>query len=62
MRLPPELLTLPYKEMRERVLLTAERDYIKGLLERHGRNVSAAAETAGLNRTYLYRLVAKHGL
>jgi two-component system, NtrC family, response regulator GlrR len=62
MRLPPDLLALPYKEMRERVLLAAERDYIKGLLERHERNISAAAETAGLNRTYLYRLVAKHGL
>jgi two-component system, NtrC family, response regulator GlrR len=62
MRLPAELLALPYKEMRERVLLNAERDYIKGLLERHDRNISAAAETAGLNRTYLYRLVAKHGL
>ena len=44
------------------MLLTAERHYIKGLLERHERNISAAAETAGLNRTYLYRLVAKHGL
>jgi two-component system, NtrC family, response regulator GlrR len=62
MRLPSELLALPYKEMRERVMLNAERDYIKGLLERHDRNISAAAETAGLNRTYLYRLVAKHGL
>jgi two-component system, NtrC family, response regulator GlrR len=62
LRLPPELLTLPYKEMRERVLLAAERDYIKGLLDRHDRNISEAAESAGLNRTYLYRLVAKHGL
>ena len=62
MRLPSELLALPYKEMRERVMLNAEREYIKGLLERHDRNISAAAETAGLNRTYLYRLVAKHGL
>jgi two-component system, NtrC family, response regulator GlrR len=62
MRLPPALLALPYKEMREQVLLAAERDYIKGLLARHDRDISAAAETAGLNRTYLYRLVAKHGL
>jgi transcriptional regulator with PAS, ATPase and Fis domain len=61
-RLPAALLTLPYKEVRERALLAIERDYVKGLLERHDRNISAAAEAAGLNRTYLYRLVAKHGL
>jgi two-component system response regulator GlrR len=62
MRLPPAWLTLPYRDMRERVLQAAERDYIKALLERHERNISLAAETAGLNRTSLYRLVAKHGL
>jgi DNA-binding NtrC family response regulator len=61
-RLPAALLTLPYKEVRERALLAIERDYVKGLLERHDRNISEAAEAAGLNRTYLYRLVAKHGL
>jgi transcriptional regulator with PAS, ATPase and Fis domain len=61
-RFPPALLTLPYKEMRERVLLAAERDYVEALLARHDRDVSAAAEAAGLNRTYLYRLVAKHRL
>ena len=26
------------------------------------RNVSAAAESAGLDRTYVYRLIRKHGL
>jgi two-component system, NtrC family, response regulator GlrR len=61
-RFPPALLALPYKEMRERVLLAAERDYVEALLARHDRDVSAAAEAAGLNRTYLYRLVAKHRL
>jgi DNA-binding NtrC family response regulator len=62
LRLPPAVLTLPYRDMRERVLQAAEREYIKALLERHGRNIAAAAETAGLNRTSLYRLVSKHGL
>jgi two-component system, NtrC family, response regulator GlrR len=61
-RFPPALLALPYKEMRERVLLAAEREYIEALLAHHDRDVSAAAETAGLNRTYLYKLVAKHRL
>jgi len=59
---PPALLALPYKEMRERVLLAAEREYVEALLVRHDRDVSAAAEAAGLNRTYLYRLVARHRL
>ncbi len=58
----PALLALPYKEMRERVLLAAEREYVEALLARHDRDVSAAAEAAGLNRTYLYRLVARHRL
>jgi two-component system, NtrC family, response regulator GlrR len=62
LQFPPALLALPYKEMRERVLLAAERDYLARLLERHGRDIAAAAESAGLNRTYLYRLVAKHRL
>jgi two-component system, NtrC family, response regulator GlrR len=61
-RFPPALLALPYKEMRERVLLAAEREYVEALLARHGRDVSVAAEAAGLNRAYLYRLVAKHRL
>jgi transcriptional regulator with PAS, ATPase and Fis domain len=59
---PPALLALPYKEMRERVLLAAERAYVEALLARHERDVSAAAAAAGLNRTYLYRLVARHRL
>ena len=62
MRLPRALLTLPYREMREQVLQAAERDYLEALLERHDRNISDAAEASGLNRTSLYRLVAKHGL
>ena len=59
---PPALLSAPYKEMREQVLLAAEWAYVEALLARHDRDVSAAAEAAGLNRTYLYRLIAKHGL
>ena len=62
LRLPPEMCALPYKEVRERALNAIERDYVKGLLVRHDRNISAAAEAAGLNRGYLYRLVSKHGL
>jgi len=52
----------PFKEFRERWIDHGEREYVTRLLERHGRNVAAAAESAGVDRTYLYRLIRKHGL
>jgi DNA-binding NtrC family response regulator len=52
----------PFKEFRERWIDHGEREYLRRLLERHGRNVPAAAESAGLDRTYVYRLIRKHGL
>jgi transcriptional regulator with GAF, ATPase, and Fis domain len=52
----------PFKDFRERWIDQGERDYVKRLLDRHRRNVAAAAEEAGLDRTYLYRLIRKHGL
>ncbi|HXI29294.1 MAG TPA: sigma-54 dependent transcriptional regulator, partial [Vicinamibacterales bacterium] len=52
----------PFKEFRERWIDQGEREYLQRLLERHGRNVPAAAEEAGLDRTYVYRLIRKHGL
>ena len=42
--------------------ITASANISRRLLERHGRNVSAAADAAGLDRTYVYRLIRKHGL
>jgi transcriptional regulator with GAF, ATPase, and Fis domain len=52
----------PFKEFRERWIDHGEREYLRRLLEHHGRNVPAAAEAAGLDRTYVYRLIRKHGL
>jgi len=52
----------PFKEFRERWIDHGEREYLRRLLERHERNVPAAAEEAGLDRTYVYRLIRKHGL
>jgi transcriptional regulator with GAF, ATPase, and Fis domain len=52
----------PFKDFRERWIDHGEREYVSRLLERHGRNVAAAAESAGVDRTYLYRLIRKHGL
>jgi two-component system, NtrC family, response regulator GlrR len=52
----------PFKEFRERWIDQGEREYLQRLLDRHGRNVPAASEAAGLDRTYVYRLIRKHGL
>jgi DNA-binding NtrC family response regulator len=52
----------PFKEFRERWIDHGERQYLRRLLERHDRDVAAAAEAAGVDRTYVYRLIRKHGL
>jgi two-component system response regulator GlrR len=52
----------PFKDFRECWIDRGEREYVGRLLDRHGRNVALAAEEAGLDRTYLYRLIRKHGL
>ena len=57
----PVAFDQPFKEFRERWIDHGEREYLQRLLERHGRNVPAAAEAAGLDRTYVYRLIRKHG-
>jgi DNA-binding NtrC family response regulator len=40
----------------------AEREYLQRLMIRHGGQVADAAQHAGINRTYFYRLLRKHGL
>lgn len=55
-------LDRPLKEQREAWLTRLEVEYLKGLLARHGGNVTRVAEAAGIDRTYVHRLVKKHGL
>jgi two-component system response regulator GlrR len=52
----------PLREAREAWMDAFEREYLQQLLDRHGRNVAAAAQDANVHRTYLYRLIMKHGL
>jgi transcriptional regulator with GAF, ATPase, and Fis domain len=61
-RLSREMLELPLRELRERVVDGVEREYFAHLLERCHRNVAKGAALAGLNRTYVYRLMAKYRL
>lgn len=55
-------LDRPLKEQREAWLTRLEVEYLRGLLARHGGNVTRVAEAAGIDRTYVHRLVKKHGL
>jgi DNA-binding NtrC family response regulator len=57
-----ESLDQPYKEARARVLAEFERAYLERLLARAGKNVSRAAREAGLDRTHLGQLLARHKL
>jgi transcriptional regulator with GAF, ATPase, and Fis domain len=60
---PPNIdVALLFKDVRERWLDYLEREYIRRLLAHHGRNVAAAAQAAGLDRTYVYKLIRKHDL
>jgi transcriptional regulator with GAF, ATPase, and Fis domain len=52
----------PFKELREAYNDHLEREYFGGLVRKLGRNVTAIAEAAGLDRTYVNRLLRKHDL
>ncbi|MDF2692196.1 MAG: Response regulator of zinc sigma-54-dependent two-component system [Labilithrix sp.] len=51
-----------FKEFRERWIDLGEREYLRRLMLRTNRSSSAASREAGLERTYLYRLIKKHGV
>ncbi|MFK7989872.1 MAG: sigma 54-interacting transcriptional regulator [Sandaracinaceae bacterium] len=61
-RLPGVDLDEPFKVARDRVLAHLERNYLEGLLARNHWNVSAVAEAMSLDRSYVHRLIKKHGL
>jgi transcriptional regulator with GAF, ATPase, and Fis domain len=53
---------VPYSAARRRALDAFERFYVKALLEFHKGKVSEAAESAGIDRVHLYRLIKRHRL
>jgi transcriptional regulator with PAS, ATPase and Fis domain len=59
---PPVRITEPFKEIRERWLARLEIEYLQRALEHHGGSVQAVADASGLDRSYVYRLILKHGL
>lgn len=56
-RLDPDVLKLPFRDAKERVLHMFHRQYIRSLLSASGGNVSRAADAAGIQRQYLHRLM-----
>jgi two-component system, NtrC family, response regulator GlrR len=54
--------SVPFKAERARWTRSFETRYLSALLLAHGGNVTTAARAAGLDRTYFYRLLWRHGL
>jgi transcriptional regulator with GAF, ATPase, and Fis domain len=52
----------PLREAREQLVERFEREYLRQMLERHAGNVPAAARSAGVDKTYIYRLLRRHRL
>jgi Nif-specific regulatory protein/two-component system response regulator HydG len=50
------------ERVREAAVARAEREFLIGLLAQSEGNVSQASRDSGIHRTYLQRLVGKHGL
>jgi DNA-binding NtrC family response regulator len=51
---------LPLKDAKEQWMRALEGSYLRGLLERHDGNVSAAAKAAGIDRKTFHRLINKY--
>ncbi|SFM63879.1 sigma-54-dependent transcriptional regulator [Thermodesulforhabdus norvegica] len=56
------ILTLPFKDARNRIIRWFHRLYITSLLRRCGGNVSRAAELAGIQRQYLHQIMKEEGI
>jgi DNA-binding NtrC family response regulator len=54
-------LDRPFLEQKHELIANFERQYLQGMLERHGGNISRAATDAGLDRMYFKRLLKKYG-
>lgn len=60
--LPRPDADLPLKDAKERWLQVLEASYLRDALARHGGNVSAAAQTAGIDRKTFHRLINEYRL
>ena len=61
-KIEPDIVQLPYKEAKERMLENFHRQYIETLLKECNGNVSRAAEKSGIQRQYFHRLMKEAGV
>ncbi len=57
-----DLYSLPFREAKDDAIRRFHRQYIGRLLQNSGGNISRAAETAGIQRQYLHRLMKDAGI
>jgi DNA-binding NtrC family response regulator len=55
--LSPDVFSLPFREAKDKIIHMFHRQYIQTLLSGNDGNVSRAAESAGIQRQYLHRLM-----
>ncbi len=60
--LPPVSVEETFKSIRDRWLDHLEREYLRAMLTRYNRDTGAISQAAGLDRSYIYRLIRKHEL
>jgi hypothetical protein len=53
---------VPFKDLRERWTDHLKREYLQALIAKVGRNAGSLADAAGLDRSYINRLLKKHAL
>ena len=53
---------VPYKDARSKAIAAFEKDYVAGIIEACGGNVSEAARRAQMDRSYLFELMKKAGV
>lgn len=58
----PADYSLRFKDAKELLVSAFEKEYLTRLLDRTGSNIAKAAREAGIDRKYLYTLLAKHDL
>jgi len=59
---PSVRVDVPFKVLREQWVDYLEREYMRELITQHGRSVGTLADEAGLDRSYVHRLLRKHEL
>ena len=58
----PVDVNVPFLQARDRIVASFEKRYLEALLRAHKGKVGKAAESAGIDRVFLWRLLRRHGI